>query len=39
MGPGDVVFGGLPLFHSFGQTVGLNAAMAGGGLLDLAAEI
>jgi long-chain acyl-CoA synthetase len=30
MGPGDVVFGGLPLFHSFGQTVGLNAAMASG---------
>ena len=21
MAPGDVVFGGLPLFHSFGQTV------------------
>ena len=35
MGPGDVVFGGLPLFHSFGQTVGLNAAMAGGACLTL----
>jgi long-chain acyl-CoA synthetase len=35
MGPGDVVFGGLPLFHSFGQTVGLNAAIAGGACLTL----
>jgi long-chain acyl-CoA synthetase len=35
MAPGDVVFGGLPLFHSFGQTVGLNAAMAGGACLTL----
>jgi long-chain acyl-CoA synthetase len=26
----DVVFGGLPLFHSFGQTCTLNAAMAAG---------
>ncbi len=26
----DVVFGGLPLFHSFGQTCALNAAMASG---------
>ena len=26
----DVVFGGLPLFHSFGQTVTLNAAIAAG---------
>jgi long-chain acyl-CoA synthetase len=26
----DVVFGGLPLFHSFGQTCALNAAMAAG---------
>jgi long-chain acyl-CoA synthetase len=35
LGPGDVVFGGLPLFHSFGQTVGLNAAIAGGACLTL----
>jgi len=35
MAPGDVVFGGLPLFHSFGQTVGLNSAMAGGACLTL----
>jgi long-chain acyl-CoA synthetase len=35
MGPGDVIFGGLPLFHSFGQTVGLNAAIASGACLTL----
>jgi long-chain acyl-CoA synthetase len=35
MEPGDVIFGGLPLFHSFGQTVGLNAAIAGGACLTL----
>ena len=35
MAPGDVIFGGLPLFHSFGQTVGLNAAIAGGACLTL----
>ncbi len=34
-GPGDTLFGGLPLFHSFGQTCGMNAAMAGGGCLAL----
>ena len=34
-GPGDMIFGGLPLFHSFGQTCGLNAAMAGGACLTL----
>ncbi len=34
-GPGDVLFGGLPLFHSFGQTCGLNAAIAGGACLAL----
>ena len=33
--PGDVVFGGLPLFHSFGQTCGLNAAIAAGACLTL----
>src|SRR5262249_16533922 len=26
----DVIFGGLPLFHAFGQTCALNAAMASG---------
>ena len=31
----DVVFGGLPLFHSFGQTVTLNASMAAGATLML----
>ena len=35
MRPGDVIFGGLPLFHSFGQTVGLNCAIAGGACLTL----
>ena len=35
MAPGDVIFGGLPLFHSFGQTVGLNSAIAGGACLTL----
>jgi long-chain acyl-CoA synthetase len=31
----DVIFGGLPLFHSFGQTCGLNAALAVGACLTL----
>jgi long-chain acyl-CoA synthetase len=31
----DVVLGALPLFHSFGQTCGLNATMAVGGLLSM----
>ena len=35
VGPGDVLFGGLPLFHSFGQTCGLNAAIAAGACLTL----
>lgn len=35
MAPGDVVFGGLPLFHSFGQTVGLNCAISSGACLTL----
>jgi long-chain acyl-CoA synthetase len=30
MSPDDVVFGGLPLFHVFGQTCGLNAAIKAG---------
>jgi long-chain acyl-CoA synthetase len=33
LGPDDVVFGGLPLFHSFGQTVTLNAALSTGATL------
>ncbi|MEU0791847.1 long-chain fatty acid--CoA ligase [Amycolatopsis sp. NPDC005961] len=35
LGPDDVVFGGLPLFHSFGQTCGLNAAVGAGACLTL----
>jgi long-chain acyl-CoA synthetase len=31
----DVVLGALPLFHSFGQTCGLNAAMRAGACLTL----
>ncbi|MET7378592.1 long-chain fatty acid--CoA ligase [Streptomyces sp. NPDC005526] len=31
----DVVFGGLPLFHTFGQLVGLNCAVAAGACLTL----
>ena len=33
--PDDVIFGGLPLFHSFGQMCGLNAAMTCGATLTL----
>ncbi len=33
---GDVVFGGLPLFHSFGQTVSMNASLMVGACLTLA---
>jgi long-chain acyl-CoA synthetase len=33
--PGDVVFGGLPLFHVFGQTCGLNAAIKAGACITL----
>ena len=33
--PDDVVFGGLPLFHSFGQTVGMNSTIAAGGTITL----
>jgi long-chain acyl-CoA synthetase len=32
---GDVVFGGLPLFHSFGQTVAMNASLKVGACLTL----
>ncbi|MFE4974466.1 long-chain fatty acid--CoA ligase [Kitasatospora sp. NPDC056651] len=35
LGEGDVVFGGLPLFHSFGQVIGLNCAVAVGACLTL----
>jgi long-chain acyl-CoA synthetase len=31
----DVILGALPLFHAFGQTAGLNAAIAAGGCLTL----
>ena len=31
----DVIFGGLPLFHSFGQTCTLNAAITAGAALTL----
>jgi long-chain acyl-CoA synthetase len=33
IGPDDVIFGGLPLFHSFGQTCTLNTAVAAGASL------
>ncbi|MCW3013692.1 MAG: long-chain-fatty-acid--CoA ligase [Solirubrobacterales bacterium] len=35
LGADAVTLGALPLFHSFGQTCGLNATMASGGLLTL----
>jgi long-chain acyl-CoA synthetase len=35
LGAEAVTLGALPLFHSFGQTCGLNATMASGGLLTL----
>src|SRR5581483_5031963 len=31
----DVVLGALPLFHSFGQTCGMNASMAAGAMLTM----
>jgi long-chain acyl-CoA synthetase len=34
-GPGDVIFGGLPLFHSFGQTCAMNCCMYSGACLTL----
>jgi long-chain acyl-CoA synthetase len=33
--PDDVLFGGLPLFHSFGQTCTMNAAVAAGACVTL----
>jgi long-chain acyl-CoA synthetase len=35
IGAGDIVFGGLPLFHSFGQTVSMNASLLVGACLTL----
>ncbi|MFE0175372.1 long-chain fatty acid--CoA ligase [Streptomyces sp. NPDC059002] len=35
VGPDDVLFGGLPLFHAFGQTCALNSAVAAGSCLTL----
>lgn len=35
LSPDDVMFGGLPLFHVFGQTCGLNAAVKAGACLTL----
>ncbi len=35
IGEQDVILGALPLFHSFGQTCGLNAAVANGACLTL----
>jgi long-chain acyl-CoA synthetase len=35
LGEDAVTLGALPLFHSFGQTCGLNATVAGGGMLTL----
>ena len=35
LGEGDVIFGGLPLFHSFGQTCTMNAAICSGAAVTL----
>jgi long-chain acyl-CoA synthetase len=35
IGQGDVILGALPLFHAFGQTCGLNTAIAAGACLTL----
>jgi long-chain acyl-CoA synthetase len=35
LGPDDVILGALPLFHAFGQTCGLNAAISAGASLTL----
>ncbi len=34
-GPNEMIFGGLPLFHAFGQTCALNAGVAAGATLTL----
>ena len=34
-GPEDVIFGGLPLFHAFGQTCTLNVAVSSGACLTM----
>jgi long-chain acyl-CoA synthetase len=34
-GAGETIFGGLPLFHSFGQTSCMNASVTGGACLTL----
>ncbi len=36
--PEDVFFGGLPLFHAFGQTVSMNAVFAAGATIALLAR-
>src|SRR6201995_3525084 len=38
LGPDDVLLGPLPLFHAFGQTCALNAAVAAGACLSLIAR-
>ena len=38
LGPESVVLGALPLFHAFGQTCALNAAVAAGATLSLIAR-
>lgn len=35
VGPGDIVLGALPLFHSFGQTAAMNASLRAGACLAL----
>ena len=35
LGPDDLIFGGLPLFHAFGQTCTLNAAIMTGASLSV----
>jgi long-chain acyl-CoA synthetase len=38
LGPDDVILGALPLFHAFGQTCALNAAITAGACLSLIAR-